>query len=69
MGEQILERLFHLRKKQADVIKELIKRGYKTTAPEFSRMLNGITATKKTEIILNAAEDIIDQWEKERQGK
>lgn len=59
-------RVTKLGKKNVDVISELHKRGYKVTPGEFSYFKNGRITSPKSDIILEAADKIISEWEAEQ---
>lgn len=62
-------RLARLGRKQVDVISELRNRGFRVTPAEFSFFKNGRVTTPKSETVLKAADEIVSQWEAERDIK
>lgn len=65
MGYNLPVRLVKLRKKQVDIIRELKKRHIKVAESEFSRFINGIESTPKSELVLSEADKIVTEWEQE----
>lgn len=62
----IIVRLAQLRKKQCDVLVELHNRGIIVAASQLSRYINGRENPPKSEIVLEAADKIITEWEAEQ---
>ena len=59
----IKNRLFFLSRTQAECIDEIIKRGVRTDAAEFSKVIRGRQRGPKAENILELANRIIGEWE------
>jgi hypothetical protein len=58
--------LLELEKTQADLIPILAVRGIKTTSSEISNSVNGKLFTPKAKSIVEEADKIISEWEKEK---
>lgn len=66
MPFKIKVRLAELNKKQIELIPELVKRGIKVNSTELSQAVNGTNQQPKMQTILSAANEILSEWENER---
>lgn len=66
MPFKIKVRLAELNKKQNELIPELVKRGIKVNSTELSQAVNGTNQQPKMQTILSAANEILSEWESER---
>lgn len=66
MPFKIKVRLAELNKKQNELIPELVKRGIKVNSTELSQAVNGTNQQPKMQTILSAANEILSEWENER---
>ncbi len=64
-------KLLELGKKQVDLIEELRNRGFTIQPPELSTYINQIMITPKSERVLRACDEIIEDWiaEQENTGR
>ena len=56
-------RLATLGRRKVEIIKELANRGINVTPAQFSNFTNGVQTQPKSEIVLEAADKIISEWE------
>lgn len=66
MPFKIKVRLAELNKKQNELIPELVKRGIKVNSTELSQAVNGTNQQPKMQTILSAVNEILSEWENER---
>jgi len=62
-GVQLSIRLSKLNKKAVDIIRELHSRGVSVNPSDFSKIRNEILQTPKAELVKEATEQILAEWE------
>lgn len=66
LNSNIKVHLAILKRKQADLLRELRKRGIKTDSSRISQYINGLDSTPKSKVVLGEIKKIIEEWYFER---